>query len=341
MSQARPSPNPDPAGPSRWPATDPTMTINYNRGMSERGVFVTPELATGLVRRHLDPEATVTAVRKLYGGSINRVLEWVLDREPGTVVAKVNDRQSGGQFLSERGALEYFRSRTELPVPTPLACIVDDAEFDGAVLVMTKVPGTTLEAAKLSPRGRQHFEQQLATHIAQLHRHTGERFGPAGADGVDEHYDTWLDLYRPIVEREAHGARGMLGSGSRDVVDHVAKHLEHWLQRRPRPALIHGDLWANNILLDDAHPDRPRINAYIDGHASFGDREYELAYLRLFKTAGPAFFEVYQRTHRLDAGFERRARVYWLVTMLQHCRLFGGQYVERCEQVARELRKMR
>ncbi len=317
------------------------MTINYNRGMSERGEFVTPELATGLVRRHLDPEATVTAVRKLYGGSINRVLEWVLDRSPGTVVAKVNDRGSAGHFRSERGALDYFRSHTALPVPTPLACIVDDKQFDGAVLVMSKVPGTTLESAKLTPKGRQYFEAQLAEHIAQLHRHTGERFGPAGADPIDEFYDTWLDLYRPIVEREAHGARGMLGSGARDVVDHVAKHLDHWVRREVKPALIHGDLWANNILLDDGHPDRPKINAYIDGHASFADPEYELAYLRLFRTAGPTFFQVYQQTHRIDAGFERRARVYWLVTMLQHCRLFGGQYVSRCEQVVRELRKMK
>ncbi|MEM9414165.1 MAG: fructosamine kinase family protein [Planctomycetota bacterium] len=317
------------------------MNINYNRGMSERGEFVTAELATRLVQSHLDADATVTAVRKLYGGSINRVLELVLDRGRGSIVAKVNDHDVAHQLEAERDALAYFREHTSLPVPRPLGLIVGDPGFAGVMLMMEKIPGTTLERAKISASGMQRFEYQLGHHIAELHRHTSDRFGPAAGDDATRRYATWLDLYGPIVEREASGARSMLESSSREVVDHVAKHLAYWLDHKPTPTLIHGDLWANNILVDDGNPGRPRINAYIDGHASFADREYELSYLRLFKTAGPYFFGIYRQHHREREGFERRCRVYWLTTMLQHCRVFGGKYIPACERIAHELRRMR
>ncbi|MFI4860715.1 MAG: fructosamine kinase family protein [Phycisphaerales bacterium JB063] len=317
------------------------MNINYNRGMSERGEFVTPEIATGLVQRHLNPDAIVTTVRKLYGGSNNRVLELILDRGRGSVVAKVNDHSVAHQLEAERDALAYFREHTTLPVPKPLGLIVSDPGFTGVMLMMEKIPGTTLERAKINAGGMQRFEHQLGHHIADLHRHTSDYFGPAAGATAEQRFGTWLDLYGPIVEREANGARSMLESACRDVVDHVAKHLAYWLDHDPKPTLIHGDLWANNIMVDDGNPGRPRINAYIDGHASFADREYELSYLRLFKTAGPYFFNIYRQHHREREGFERRCRVYWLTTMLQHCRVFGGKYIPTCERIAHELRRLR
>lgn len=316
------------------------MAINYNRGMSQRGSFVTPEIATGLVRRHLVPDVTVTAVRKLYGGSVNRVLEFTIDRHPYAIVAKIHDRASHEQFETEAAALRYLLEHTKLPVPMPLSWFNHDEQFDGAVLFMQKIGGTTLEAANLSRHGRAHFEVQLAGHLIELHSHKAEHFGSAVNE--NDRHASWLDFYRPTVEREIKLTRSMLPTALRTVVDHVRDHLAYWLsdERPPRPTLIHGDLWANNIMISDAHPDRPEILAYIDGHASFADPEYELAYLRLFQTVGDTFFKVYHQHHRLRPGFERRCRIYWLVSTLQHCRIFGTEYVPMVERIAREIRAM-
>jgi len=310
------------------------MVINYKREMSGRGEFVTPEVATGLVQRHLNENASVTAVRKLYGGSISRVLEFTLDAPPHKIVAKVHDRENADNFHAEMAALCYFLNHSNLPVPAPMVCVDGDEKFDGSALIMEHIPGTTLEAAKLSPRGRKVFEAQLATHIAELHTHHNDSFGNAAGN---ETCDNWLDLFCRIAKREAEQSREMLHSSVRPIVDHIIATLPRWLASPAKPTLIHGDLWANNIMIDDAHPDRPIINAYIDGHASFADPEYELAYLRLFKTAGPTFFDVYARTHKLRRGFDKRCRVYWLVTLLQHCRMFGGHTAHACEKIAKEL----
>lgn len=312
------------------------MAINYNRGMSQRGEFVTPRLATELLRRHVNPLVRVTDVRKLYGGSINRVLEFVLDREPGSVVAKIHDRGASDNFTAESASLRFFREKTRFPVPEPLACIEDDDGFDGAMLIMQKVNGTTLESADLSARGKQVFQAELAAAVAELHRHTAEKFGPATGEQA---HDNWLEIFGPTVQRTVEETRGSLPSSAREVLDHVARHLNHWLDHKPTPTLIHGDLWANNILLNDGHPDQPRILAFIDGLASYADPEYELAYLQLFGTAGHSFYDVYGQVHRIDNGYRRRCRVYWLITMLQNAKRFGEQYVPYCEKLAKELRQ--
>jgi len=313
------------------------MALNYNRSMSGRGQFISPRLATQLLRRHVNPLVTVTDVRKLYGGSINRVLEFVLDREPGSVVAKINDHGASGVFSAEADSLRFFRAHTHFPVPEPLACIENEPGFDGSMLVMRKVNGRTLESAELSTRGKKAFETELAAAISELHRHKADRFGPATPEQT---HDNWLDLFAPNVERIISETRALLPSTTREVLDHVARYLHLWLDHKPTPTLIHGDLWANNILINDAHPNEPRILAFIDGQASYADPEYELAYLQLFGTAGRQFFEAYAQQHTIDPGYRHRSRVYWLITLLHNTKRYGERYVPHCERIASELRKI-
>ncbi|MEM9346010.1 MAG: fructosamine kinase family protein [Planctomycetota bacterium] len=304
--------------------------------MSERGPFISPKLATELLRKHFNPLVTVTDVRKLYGGSVNRVLEFILDREPGSVVAKIHDTSVKGFFQAEVDSLRFYKFRTHFPVPSLLAWIEDDEAYDGTMLILQKINGTTLKDANVSERGSLVVQRELAAAIAELHRHQTDHFGPVSGD---KKYERWLDVFAPIAIKIAEVNRGILPSSSREVVDHITEHMEHWLDHQAKPTLIHGDLWANNIMISDAHPDQPRILSFIDSHASFADPEYELAYLQLFGTGGKAFFKSYAQTHRISSGYERRCKVYWLFTLLQNAQRYGERYLPQCERLIRELRK--
>jgi fructosamine-3-kinase len=312
------------------------MAINYNRSMSERGSFISPQLATQLLRKHLNPLVTVTDVRKLYGGSVNRVLEFILDREPGSVVAKVHDTSVKGFFQTEVDSLRFYKFRTHFPAPDLLAWIEDDDAYDGTMLILQKINGITLESARLSDRGQAVFQHELGTAIAELHNHQTDQFGPVSGA---KKYNSWLDVFGPIATGIAEKNRGLLPSRDREVIDHIAKHLDHWLEHKAKPTLIHGDLWANNIMISDAHPDQPQILGFIDSHASFADPEYELAYLHLFGTGGKAFFKAYSQTHHISSGYERRSKVYWLFTLLQNAQRYGERHLKQCEHLIRELRK--
>jgi len=292
-----------------------------------------PATATELVRAVVDPTLTVTAVRPMRGGSINQVVELVTDGEPGSVIAKLNDTASAEAFTHELASLQYFANHTALPVPRPLG-LVQGPRWSASGLLMQRVPGRILSDARISPAGRRRLQMQLAEQLAELHSHTRASFGAAM---IETGHDNWLAGFGPRLQHEFERVREQLHATSRRVIDHVVTHLDGYLPARPTPTLTHGDLWANNIIVDDADPDRPAINGFIDGFASFCHDEYELAYLQVFHTADPLFFQVYAKRHPIEPGFERRKLVYWLYTMLIHVRVFGDKYVGPCEDVAAKI----
>ena len=317
-----------------------TSISRLNLGVvTDNPLHIDPELATTLVRRYVDPAATVVSVRDLHGGMINRVLEFTLDDAAGSIVAKLNTAAKADTFDREMQIMQWYRQHTELPVPEPIACINGDLDFAGSGLLMHKVDGANLADAALSPRGRRLVQRDLAHHVAQLHSHHRQTFGSAIA-GQDEGHARWLDAFKPTIEREFEAVRHLLSSRNRWAVEEMIHHLDHWLPEQATPTLVHGDLWATNVLVDDRHPDRPQILAFIDCGASYCDPEYELAYLRIFRTATDDFFDHYTKCHPLRPGFDRRCRVYWLNTIMLHVRLFGDQYLPRCEDLAHQIRQL-
>ncbi len=298
---------------------------------------MTPHDATELVRRLLDGSLTVTGVRPLTGGMVNQVLELLTDGDPRAIVAKVSTREESAGFRDEYNALAYHREHGTLPVPTPLA-VADAGEGSaGSCLLLEKVPGRHLLAARLSPTGVEHYQRELAERLAFLHDHTRGRYGPAWRDGG---YDRWLEHFEPMIRRNFEEMADRFDPAQRQAVATLLDGLDEWLGEFRRPTLIHGDLWATNILLDDADPDRPTITAFLDGRADFSEVEYELAYLLVFNTAGETFFDAYRARHRLREGFGRRAAVYWLNTIMLHVRLFGDEYLPRCRRLADDIARM-
>jgi len=288
------------------------------------------QAATAIVRESIDAFLTVTAIKPLHGGMINRVEEWQTDGNPSSIVAKVSPQKDRQDFVEEFESLRWYRSRASLPVPEPYACVSASKHFEGSCLLMQKVKGRNLSRARLTTNGMQNFQEQLADVLIDLHNHTRQNYGSAlQAEGKDR----WLDIFAPRMESNFLEMKGHFDSRCRDIVYKVLNQLDDWLPEFGRPTLVHGDIWATNIMIDDANPDTSLITAFLDSHAHFAEVEYELAYLRIFHTADETFFSRYSRCHPLREGFERRCLVYWLNTMMLHVWLFGTSYLSACENL--------
>jgi fructosamine-3-kinase len=112
-------------------------------------------------------------------------------------------------------------------------------------------------------------------------------------------------------------------------LEDLCRRLPDLLPARPAPALLHGDLWAGNVM---AHSGR--VTGLIDPACYHGDGEVDLAMLCLFASPSPAFWDAYGA---LREGAEARRAVYTLWPALVHLRLFGTGYrglVERCLSAA-------
>lgn len=293
--------------------------------------------ATRLVRRLIAPGLTVESIKALNGGMVNRVVELRTDGEPGALVAKITSVPHDAGFAVEADGLRYCREHTRFPVPRVLSMFSDLEGFPGTGILMDRVPGPNLQSARISPAARPMLQQQLAHHVAHLHSHRRDTYGSVA---TDHHHDRWLDRFGPTMTGQFQRVRDQISTQGRRVIEYLLTHLEEWLPETHDPRLVHGDLWATNILVDDRHPDRPDILAFVDGDFDFADPEYELAYLRLFHTVDDTFFQTYFQHHPRRSGFDRRCRVYWLNTMMLHLTRFGTKYLPTVEQLAEQVRRM-
>lgn len=267
---------------------------------------------------------------------MSEVVEWQTDGTPGTVVAKIGrDQESCAALQQELVALQYLRSETRFPVPLAYGLVRRDGGRE-AVLVLAKVTGRNMAEATLSETGTARLQHEMARHVAELHDHRRSTFGAVTEAGVQR----WADYFRPRFEFNYHEATERLSPHACRTTERLLSNLPEWLPEPPAATLVQGDLWATNIMVDDSDPDRPAVSAFLDPLALYADVEYELAYLRAFRTANRSFFDAYARAHPLRDGFERRCRVYWLNTLLLHVRLFGTEYVPRTEAVAREIESL-
>ena len=111
----------------------------------------------------------------------------------------------------------------------------------------------------------------------------------------------------------------------RERVERVAVRLPELVPRAPAPALLHGDLWTGNILVNEGE-----LAALIDPACYFGHSEVDLAMLTLFGSPPAAFLDAYGP---LESGWEERRIVYQLFPALVHLRLFGASYAAMVDRL--------
>lgn len=92
------------------------------------------------------------------------------------------------------------------------------------------------------------------------------------------------------------------------------------------PSLLHGDLWAGNVLFDQ---DGPWL---IDPAVYYGDREADLAMTELFGGFSPAFYQAYDSVYPRSEAYGMKRPIYNLYHTLNHYNLFGGSYLSACRR---------
>ena len=101
------------------------------------------------------------------------------------------------------------------------------------------------------------------------------------------------------------------------------------------PALLHGDLWSGNYMVDESG--NPVL---IDPAVYYGHREADLAMTKLFRGFSSAFYSAYQATFPLKPGAEKREPIYLLYHVMNHLNLFGTGYYGQAIQLLRELTRV-
>lgn len=271
------------------------------------------------------------------------------------IASAAGERPAPGPARTEHGAFDerhHWPSATRAlfvkTAPAPAATrFAAEAEGLGALAAAgaLRVPGVighglaggtawlALEWLELeAPDARS--DAALGQALAALHRHSAARFGFEHDNfvGATPQANGWLeDGARFLIERRLgvqlalareHGHARLAGRGD-ELLAAIPALLEG---HRPRPALLHGDLWAGNrARLEDGTP------VVFDPAAYYGDREAELAMTRLFGGFDAAFYRAYEAAFPPAPGAARREGLHRLYHLLNHANLFGGGYVGEAE----------
>lgn len=263
---------------------------------------------------------------RLSGGMVNSVMLAELDTEPGTgqreLVVKLS--KTARAFTGEAAGLRWLSENTEFPVPKVYA-VTEDADAPFGLLALERLAGVNLGQAHSYGGEFSTLEREMAEAVAKLHAHTRDEFGPLLGS---RRYRTWVDDFGPRF-RETLGkdeCRTRLDSETIARCERIADAIGRLLDR-PTPArLVHGDIWATNVIVHTDEAGTWHLSGFIDTSGHFADPEYELAYLLVFHTAGEAFFDRYRDFFEIDAGFAFRRFVYNLHTMLIHVWFFGDHH---------------
>ncbi|MBY4679097.1 fructosamine kinase family protein [Marinobacterium arenosum] len=124
-------------------------------------------------------------------------------------------------------------------------------------------------------------------------------------------------LYQGIKARQA----GLLSQPDYVRLEQICGRLPQWIPDQPA-ALLHGDLWSGNFMID--RDNRPWL---IDPACYWGWPEADLAMTRMFGGFQQEFYRGYQSVNAIEPGFEQRIDLYNLYHWLNHLNLFGRSYL--------------
>lgn len=260
------------------------------------------------------------------GGSINQSHR--LDGRDGiSYFVKLNDVRHLDMFIAEVAGLAAIAATHTLRAPRP---IIHGIAGQQSFLV--------LEHLSLSARGD---AKTLGIQLAAMHRHTVPQFGFAQDNfiGTTPQPNTWTHDWIAFWGEQRLGfqlelaAKNGYGRELRQLGEQLLDRLPAFFEGyTPQPSLLHGDLWnGNHAYLADDTP------ILFDPATYCGDRECDIAMTELFGGYPTTFYDAYQSTWPLEAGYEKRRDLYNLYHILNHANLFGGSYVGQAARMMRRL----
>jgi fructosamine-3-kinase len=254
--------------------------------------------------------------RPLGGGCLFDVRAADLD-DGSRVVVKSGAGGLAGQLALEARMLADLRA-ADVVVPEVLA--VDD---DHLVLSWVEHDGGGLDRA-----GRAALADQLAALHARPQRGFGYDYDTVigSLRQPNPAAPSWCAFFREHrLSAPAARAReeGLMDPAIHHRLEALAARLDELIVEPPHPELLHGDLWAGNVLARGGRP-----VAWIDPAIYRGHGEMELAFGLLFGPLDRHAVDRYAERRAVAAGFyPTRCAIYQLYHLLNHLRLFGRSYL--------------
>ncbi|MBN2615813.1 MAG: fructosamine kinase family protein [Bacteroidales bacterium] len=259
------------------------------------------------------------------GGSINAAYR--LETTAGLFFTKVNSASRyPHMFEKEALGLQLLGHAGVISVPE----VIDSGESGPDAFLVLKY----IESKREAPN----FWEDFGIRLARLHRQSEKEFGLDHDNYIgslpqsNRKHKTWSEFFiqerlKPLAKMAFEGH--LLDNRDLHSLENFERQVDEIFPNEP-PALIHGDLWSGNFMVNEEG-----TAVIIDPAVYFGHREMDLGMSQLFGGFHSRFYEAYHREYPLAPGWQKRLDYCNLYPLLVHVNLFGGGYVGSFRSILR------
>ena len=272
------------------------------------------------------------------GGDINK--SYGIQLSNGNLLfMKSNEKSKVDFFVKEAHNLKAIAKTNTIATPKILGFGTEDGEEVGySFLLLDFVELGNLDAD---------FWEKFAENLGNMHKSTTEAFISKEdlAEGkifgfYEDNYIgktkqinspkiTWVDFFRENrLAPQFKMAEKYFSTEDSKLIDKLLDNLADFLIEPRSPSLLHGDLWAGNVMCDT----KPQA-MLIDPACYVGHPEADIAMTELFGGFSDRFYAAYKNTGLLQPQYEERRDLYNLYHLLNHLNMFGESYLPAVKSI--------
>ena len=264
----------------------------------------------------------LTGFSRLTGGDINDV--FLLNSSAEKFVVKINNnKRFPGMFEAEKAGLEELAAPGVIDIPDPLKA--GKTGSHSFLILEYKAPAPNAA----------NFWEVFGEQLAALHQQTSDSFGfekdnyigslPQYNDRKNSAAEFYIEMrLKPQIKMAEEKGFQL------NVSESFYKNCENMIPSEP-PALIHGDLWNGNYLVNSAG-----MPCLIDPAVAYSPREMDLGMMKLFGGFNEDLFHTYNEIYPLQENWEERISLWQLYYLLVHLNIFGLGYKSQVTSIIKK-----
>ncbi len=267
----------------------------------------------------------IESVNRISGGDINEAYRLTLTGGK-SVFMKSNTKENLSFFTAEAMGLSAISQTKTINTPRILAEGTDEDRGGYSFLLLEFISAKSRSA---------NYWEEFAGQLANMHRASTCGLVPNGKYGFscdnyigsrtqnNTQYESWTGFFRDCrLEPQFKAADRYFEQEDWKRIVRLLDHIDEILVEPEYPSLLHGDLWAGNVITGS--DGRAWL---IDPAAYVGHAEADIAMTELFGGFPLSFYTAYKEIMPLQPRYERRRDIYNLYHLLNHLNMFGRMYL--------------